>query len=334
MRGQHRKERGESRAIYAAIVHDLDFMPLSPAAKLLWYTLRLELGMSGIGVLYTQTLPEVTSLSVFDVDAGLQELCVTQWVVRERNVMWLRNALRFDPYISIASRAHVQSVVNHLASLPRLKIVEDFARYYGIDMAWLDLGVPDNYKQPPPDKLFHWAKSDPPATPTVRVGVPPPLGSGEMAAPPPLQELGVRSKELGVRREEKETPAAPAAPLDPPASKSKSKKPRRVIEYSPEFEDIWTIHPKGSKEKAFDEFKSAVPESVTLERLTVCLGLYVTTQINERFSGHDLFRWLRDERWREYEDRRVFATDRNDASARLRTKAQETTEYLRNLGVA
>lgn len=189
----YRKERGESRGIYTAIVHDLDFVPLAPPAKLLWYTLRLELGLSGIGVLYAASLPEPTGLSAFDVDAALQELSVTQWLVRERNVMWLRNALRFDPYVNMKGRVHVQSVVGHLAGLPRLKIVSDFCSYYGIEPAWLDSGVPAEFTPPPRERLYHWVS----ATPT------------DTSAPtPPLQEVGGRSKEVGVRREEVKASAA------------------------------------------------------------------------------------------------------------------------------
>lgn len=157
-------------------------MPLSPAAKLLWYTMRLELGLSGIGVMYAAQLPEPTRLTAFDVDAGLQELVETQWLVRERNVMWLRNALRFDPYVNMKGRVHVQSVVNHLGGLPRLKIVSDFCAYYGIDPTWLDVGVPEKFTPAPKERLYHWVSATPTVTPTPT---------------PPLQELGVRSEELG-----------------------------------------------------------------------------------------------------------------------------------------
>jgi hypothetical protein len=214
--GVHRKERGESRGIYAAIVHDLDFMPLSPAAKLLWYTLRLELGLSGIGVMYPAMLPEPTGLSMFDVDAGLQELCVTQWLVRERNVMWLRNALRFDPYVNMKGRVHVQSVVTHLGGLPRLKIVGDFCAYYGIDPAWLDSGVPEKFTPPPRERLYHWVSATPTDTPKPT---------------PPLQELGVRSKELGSRSEEKNTSAASQPPVGAPKKKS--------VELTPDDPAVW-----------------------------------------------------------------------------------------------
>lgn len=310
MSGVHRKERGESRAIYAAVVHDLDFMPLSPAAKLLWYTLRLELGLSGIGVLYSQALPEVTGLSAFDVDAGLQELCVTQWLVRERNVMWLRNALRFDPYVSLANRLHVQAVVNHLSGLPKLKLVADFCRYYGIDQSWIEDGVPDDYKPPHRDTLYQWS-----------------------AIPIPIQEVVVRSEELVVRSEElKASSAAPTAPAGSPKVKPK-KKPRRVVNYSPEFLEVWAIHPRGGKAEAFDEYVAAVPERIGHEQLVAYLRLYVTTELNEKFRGHDLFRWIKKDRWEEYAIRRPVLS-RDDPSTKLRNKAESMAEHLRNLGVA
>ncbi len=78
---------------------------------------------------------------------------------------------------------------------------------------------------------------------------------------------------------------------------TRARKKKRAIVYSPEFSEVWAIHPRGPKEKAQTEYVGAVPSSIEHAELLRLLDSYVATEINERFKGHDLFRWLRDERW-------------------------------------
>lgn len=70
--------------------------------------------------------------------------------------------------------------------------------------------------------------------------------------------------------------------------------------YSPEFEAVWSIHRRGPKQKAFEEYRKAVPARTTHEQLASSLTSYVRREINDRFHGHDLFRWIRDDRWEQY----------------------------------
>lgn len=126
------KERGESRAIYAALAHDPDFQRLSPRAKLSWYTLKLELGASGIDTFYKSTLSELTGIPYEEVGAVVQELEAGEWLIRDGNVWWLRNALRFDPYLTPKRDTHLTGIINHLRSLPKCEAVMSFCEYYSI----------------------------------------------------------------------------------------------------------------------------------------------------------------------------------------------------------
>lgn len=153
MSGVYRKERGESRAIYTAIKDDPDFIALSKEAKLLWYTLKMELGASGIAVVYPGALADLTGIEYPAIAPTLAELEAGNWIRRERNVVWLRNGLRFDPYLSTANRLHLAAICKHLSGLPKLAIVNDFCAYYKVDPAWITAGVPESLTAPAPETL-------------------------------------------------------------------------------------------------------------------------------------------------------------------------------------
>lgn len=148
MSGVYRKERGESRAIYTAVVHDPDFLALSRTAKLLFYTLKMELGASGIDVMYPGQLADLTGIEYPEIQPTLDELEQGEWIRRDQNVVWLRNGLRYDPYLSTTNRRHVQAIVGHLSGLPRVGLVEEFCSYYGLDPSWIEGGVPDQLPTP------------------------------------------------------------------------------------------------------------------------------------------------------------------------------------------
>lgn len=167
-----KSERGESRAIYTAIADDDDFLELSPEAKCLWYTLKMKLGASGIGVLYEGEIAEVTGIPFETLSDPIQELIEGRWLLRERNVWWLRNGLMYEPYVRIENENHRKGVEKHLRGLPKRRIVNEYAEYYGLDPIFPDLV--EEAEDPTPSK---------------------PLRRG--SASPPKQESGVRSQEEG-----------------------------------------------------------------------------------------------------------------------------------------
>lgn len=124
--------RGEYRSIYVALVDDPDFQDLSAEARSIFFVLKLKLGLSGIGVFMEETLPRYTGNPSERVSGGLSELVKRDWLRVERNVFWLRNALKFDPSNPLASKNHRTGVINHMAGLPKLAIVNEFARYYDL----------------------------------------------------------------------------------------------------------------------------------------------------------------------------------------------------------
>lgn len=146
-------ERGDYRAIYTVLPDSPEFQSLSPHAQLVWFHLKLALGPTGID---TMTAPEWqiaerSNLEVDQVRAALEELAEPSpsdgiphpipkaWLVRERNVLWLRNGLKYEPSRTLTNANHRTSVEKHAAGLPKLRIVNDFCAHYGIDPVFPEL---------------------------------------------------------------------------------------------------------------------------------------------------------------------------------------------------
>lgn len=144
-----KREKGEYRALYAALPDDPDFQDLSGVARAAFYPLKLKLGIGGIGVFYTDTLPRFTGFTLAQTDAAVAELERGDWIRRERNVIWIRNGLRHDPLEPLASPNGRKGVEHFLRSLPKLAIVNEFARYYGLPVLYPDVaGAEAPYQAP------------------------------------------------------------------------------------------------------------------------------------------------------------------------------------------
>jgi hypothetical protein len=135
-------ERGEYRAIYSVLIDSPEFLRLKPGGRLMFYTLKLRLGPSGIGVIPAMiaNLSEATGLTAVQTTDALSELEGGDWIRTEGNIVWIVNGLRYEPSISSKNVNHRSSVLTYLNSLPRLKIVDDFRRYYA---EWLQIDPPD-----------------------------------------------------------------------------------------------------------------------------------------------------------------------------------------------
>jgi hypothetical protein len=133
--------RGEYAAIHTAILDDPAFQDLSASARLLWYSLRLLLGASGIDILrgWQAVLPEVTGLE--DPAGAMQELESGGWLLRQHSIFWLRNALRFNPSLNLSNLKHKKGLTKHLEGLPKCEIVNAFADYYGLERPFSGMGI-------------------------------------------------------------------------------------------------------------------------------------------------------------------------------------------------
>lgn len=77
------------------------------------------------------------------------------------------------------------------------------------------------------------------------------------------------------------------------------KRQRRSPAYTDEFEQqVWVLHRRGPKAKAFEAYKKALRDGVTHEQIVDGLKGYVGS-LDEGFNGAHLFRWIADSRWEE-----------------------------------
>jgi hypothetical protein len=145
--------RGVYRGVFSSLIEDPDYQRLTPPARLVLLTLRLctQAGAAAIFRVYVSMLAEQTGLEVMDVEKALGELACSPspekpWIYQEGPIIWVRNALRYDPNLRLADDKHRKSVERAVAALPRLGIVAKFCRYYQIaspfDGAGEGLGSP------------------------------------------------------------------------------------------------------------------------------------------------------------------------------------------------
>jgi len=138
--GLKRPGRGLWRGIYVSMTSHPDYVGLSPHARLTILTLRLggQSTLPGIGRVYMDALLAETGLTRRQLKAALDELerkpsAKTPWIVRDGALLWVRNALRFDPNLTFANPNHVLGVLRAVAALPRSSVVvQRFLEYYGL----------------------------------------------------------------------------------------------------------------------------------------------------------------------------------------------------------
>lgn len=130
-------DRGEYRSFYVSFWDDPDVHALSDRAYRVLSTLRGTLGPTGIGIVYTAQLCERCRATPKQIEAALVELETPKpgqslgWIVRERNIIWIVNALRFEPNLYVTNEKHRTYVAKLLLPFgERTEIVSKFRRYY------------------------------------------------------------------------------------------------------------------------------------------------------------------------------------------------------------
>ena len=143
-------KRGEYRSIHTVLLDSPEFMDLGPDGQLVFFHLKLRLGPSGIDALpgARHILKDCSGLTLKAIDEGVSKAIRMGFLCHQGNVYWLRNALRFEPLITLSNDKHRKGVQRHIEGLPKLSIVNDFAAYYGlespfeIDTHKIPIGIP------------------------------------------------------------------------------------------------------------------------------------------------------------------------------------------------
>ncbi len=133
-----RDDRGVYRAIYRALWEDPDFQKLPPDAKLVFFNLRTG-SLSNIPCLYRlyfEAIEEQTGLPRNRIQKALDTLCDTLWISIQDRIVWVKNALKYDPQFYLNNPKHIKAIQNILAGLPKSKIVIDFCTYYKLEIPY------------------------------------------------------------------------------------------------------------------------------------------------------------------------------------------------------
>jgi hypothetical protein len=128
--------RGTYRGVFSSLVDDPDFQRLTAQARLVLLTLRVskEHGPGGIFLCYPEVVARQAGIPLAKIEAALEELTTHGWLFREGLLVWVKNALRYDPYIRPNNPKHRKMLATWLASLPRYEIVAKFCAYYHLPL--------------------------------------------------------------------------------------------------------------------------------------------------------------------------------------------------------
>lgn len=146
-------ERGEYRAIYVVLIDSPEYLALSEEARACLWPLKLKLGKTGIEVFHPETLLKYTGMASGRVRDGISDLVQNDWLRVEEPVYWLRNGLRYDPLRLLDHPHQRTSIERHLHSLPKLVIVNEFAKYYTLPEPFPDLNPSTTHRDAIPMPL-------------------------------------------------------------------------------------------------------------------------------------------------------------------------------------
>jgi hypothetical protein len=126
--------RGTYRQIPTVLVNGPDYQRLPPHARLVFLTLKITIGPSGIETRYPDSLAldmaHQTGLTPDQVRLALDILEHEGWLRREAHVIWIVEQLKYDPGFVQTNPKHRKSLRTHVAGLPRIAIVRAFVSHY------------------------------------------------------------------------------------------------------------------------------------------------------------------------------------------------------------
>lgn len=128
------KDRGHYSSQYDVIYDSPEYEALSLEAAAVWNALRhwpfpgtYALGLVQV---FREPLAYRAKVPMDRLQPALRELEEGNWIVTEGRWIWLRNFLKFDPHYLPENPNHVKGVLNTLAGLPSIDLIDRFTDYY------------------------------------------------------------------------------------------------------------------------------------------------------------------------------------------------------------
>ena len=141
-------EKGSYRSVYSSIWDDPEFQEFEPLTQTVFFCLRTskDCNFPCIFIHYhTSLYGRIPNASKDAIDASIAALSDADWIRYERPILWIVKGLKNEPNYYPQNSKHISGIANIMKSLPKLKIVEDFAAYYSIP---LDYDAPEKPKKP------------------------------------------------------------------------------------------------------------------------------------------------------------------------------------------
>ena len=134
--------KGAYRSIYEVMLDEPDYQALSTSAKLVFVTLKLRLGVSGIDVLNaaSHVVAQLTGHAADAVLAAFDELKAAGRIRFDGNVFEIVGGLDSEPSFKLANSNHRKAIQRHVDSLPEVPIVAEFRMNHP---AWFAPGEDD-----------------------------------------------------------------------------------------------------------------------------------------------------------------------------------------------
>mgnify|MGYP001573649848 CR=1 FL=1 len=196
--------RGLYRGVYSSLFDDPDYQKLSAHARLAFLTLRLtsQAGAAAIFVYYASVVAQQSGLTRRALEKAIVELASANppWLYRQEPIVWLRNALRNDPSMTIDSPKHRKAVEKSVSALPKLDIVAKFCDYYHLPKPFGSLSNPIHIpidRQPLPipiPRQIQSPKTETETEPSER------LPEGSVAAPEIAEQEQAKAERVAVIR--------------------------------------------------------------------------------------------------------------------------------------
>ena len=124
--------RGDYVGINDTLVEDTGFRALPSAARLLLLVLRLspEAGRTAFYRVHRVLIPPRTGLTEDRIARAEQALVDGGWIHVDGDIVWITNALRWNPGVHFNNVKHVKGVLNELSALPKTALMAEFIGHY------------------------------------------------------------------------------------------------------------------------------------------------------------------------------------------------------------
>lgn len=140
------KDKQEYRSFYSRVIDDVDFQEMAGQIFKILFVLKHSLGAAGIGILRKLIVAEQAGVTPDELELALKELEKPKgyggrgWIVREKNIVWIVNALANEPNLSADNPKHRTFVEERLLKpLGNAPIVREFRTHYA---AWFGESEP------------------------------------------------------------------------------------------------------------------------------------------------------------------------------------------------